>query len=156
MKTIKEAGKAVEDALISLGITPEQARNEEEGQWTVYSETTEFYLDVWDAGNEQQALFYFQAANQPVFQIIAPFCKIPAERYEEFLEDISDINIGLFKASIVVRKDGGLVCIKYRSIEPQLTPEMVLETLDCVGFYVEFFTRVFVDKYGVSLLERAN
>lgn len=156
MNSIENITVIVEEALLSLGITPEQARNEDEGQWTVYRETLEIYLDAWTLGTEQQALFYFQAEDQPVFQVISPFCQVPTTNYEEFLEEILDVNIALYKVSLGVRADGGVACVKYRCLANQLTKEEVLEALDAVAYYAELFSKVFQEKYGVTLLERQD
>ncbi|MDX5321584.1 MAG: YbjN domain-containing protein [Bacteroidota bacterium] len=156
MKTIEQVSAVVEEALLSLGITPEQARNEEEGQWTVYREVLEIYMDAWTLGTEQQALFYFQADDQPVFQVICPFCQVPADQYEEFLEELLDVNIALYKVSLAVRQEGGVVCVKYRSLAQNLTKEEVLEALDAVAYYAELFSNVFREKYGVQILERQD
>jgi len=153
---MEQITKTIEAALLTLGITPEQARNEEEGQWTVYRETLEIYLDAWNLGTEQQALFYFQADDQPVFQVISPFCQVPADRYEEFLEQVMDVDIALYKVSLGIRQDGGVVCVKYRNVATLLTQDEVLEALDSVAYYAELFSKVFSEKYGVTLLERQD
>ncbi|MBI1221268.1 MAG: hypothetical protein GC180_01585 [Bacteroidetes bacterium] len=154
--SLEQVKATVEEALMQFGITPEQARNNEAGQWTVFRNHLEIYLDAWNLGTEQQALFYFQAEDQPVFQVICPFCTVPADRYEEFLEELLDVNIPLYKVSLAVRKEGGVVCVKYRSMAQNLSVAEVMEALDAVGYYSEFFSEVFANEYGVKLLERQD
>lgn len=156
MEELKPYFSIVEEALISLGITPEQSRNEEDGQWTIYSEELEIYIDLWSAGTERQGLFYFEAEKQPILQVISPFCQAPKENYGKFLEEMLDINIGMMKASLVMREEGGVVCVKYRDIVPNLTKENVLEALNCVSYYSELFSKAFFDKYKVDLLHRQD
>lgn len=156
MNSLKDNAAIIEAALLDLGITATQARNEEEGQWTVYREDYEIYIDSWALGTEQQALFYFHASDQPVFQVICPFCHVPKDRYEEFLEELLDINIGLFKVSLGVRNEGGVVCVKYRSLATDLTKEEVLEALDAVAYCAELFGRIFQEKYSLRLMQRAD
>src|SRR5690606_2792266 len=125
----------IESALQSLGITPEQSRNAEDGQWTVFRERLEIYLDAWDLGTEQQALYYFQAENQSVFQVLAPFCLVPEQHLESFLKEILDVNIALFKVSLAVKESDGIVCVKYRTVANHISQEEVLEALDAVAYY---------------------
>ena len=156
MNSVKDCSIIVEEALLSLGITAEQARNEEEGQWTVYRNDLEVYIDCWSLGTEQQALYYFQAEDQPVFQVISPFCQVPKERYQEFLEELLEINLGMYKASLAVRQEGGVVAVKYRALAVDLTKEQVLEGLDSVAYYAELFSNVFSERYGVQLMQRVD
>lgn len=148
--------ETIEEALLSLGITAELSRNAEEGQWTVYRENLEIYLDAWDLGTEQQALYYFQAENQSVFQVLAPFCLVPKQHMEAFFKEILDVNIALFKVSLAVKEEEGIVCVKHRIVANHITKEEVLETLDAVAYYAELFSAVFAEKYQVELLERQD
>lgn len=154
--SIESTSAIIEDALQQFGVDPNNARNEEAGQWTVYRNELEIYLDAWNLGTEQQALFYFQAENQPVFQVICPFCTVPTERYEEFLEEILEVNIPLYKVSLAVRNEGGVVCVKYRCLANNLTVAEVMEALDAVGYYAEFFSEVFGTEYGTKALHRQD
>ncbi len=156
MGDIKPFYGIVEEALMSLGITPEQSRNDEEGQWTIYSEELELYIDLWSAGKERQGLYYFEAEEQPILQIISPFCQAPQEKYKEFLEELLDINIGMMKANLVMREEGGVVCVKYRDIVPELKKEDVVSALNCVSYYAELLSKAFFDKYQVNLLHRMD
>lgn len=156
MNSLKDNAAIIEEALLELGITASQARNEEEGQWTVYREDFEIYIDSWELGTEQQALFYFHAENQPVFQVICPFCQVPTAQYEEFLEELLEVNIGLFKVSLGVRQEGGVVCVKYRSLASDLKKEEVHEALDAVAYCAELFSKAFYEKYQVRLMQRAD
>jgi len=156
MKNLEQTYQVVEQALKSLEIEPESSRNDEAGQWTVYREDLELYVDVWSTGKEQQGLYYFEADDYPVFQVICPFCQMPEKDGGAFLQEIGDINIQMYKATLAVRSEGGVVCVKYRNLAMDLKEDEVVEALHCVGYYAELFSKVFWDKYKTPLLHRQD
>lgn len=154
MNKTEDVIKLVEEALNQLGIAPETARNEEPGQWTVYRDSLELYIDVWGAGNEQHPFYYFQAEDQPIFQVLAPFAFVPADNQDAFMAELLDINIGLLNASLAIRREEGVVCVKIRTLAHNLTADAVTEALDNVAYYAALFSQAFQSRYKVQLMHR--
>ncbi len=154
MRNTEETRALVEQALRLLDIAPESARNEEAGQWTIYRDNLELYIDVWGSGNEQHPFYYYQAEDQPIFQVLAPFCFVPADRQDEFMAELLDINIGLLNACLAMRQDEGVVCVKIRTLSHYLTAEAITEALDTVAYYAALFSQAFQHKYKVQLMHR--
>ncbi len=156
MEALQQTWQLIEETLQSLGIEPEQARNEDPGQWTVYREKLEVYIDAWSVGKEQNPFLYFPADDQVLLQVICPICLVPEGREVEFFEEIADLNLYMIKACLMVRSENNVVCVKYRDSAMGLTREKMLEALDAVAYYGEMYANNFAQRYGVSILERQD
>jgi hypothetical protein len=149
MTDLKSIYQIVEETLASYGVDPVLARNDGDGQWMlITSEKIELYLDVWAADNQHWSS-YFVDEERVVFQIIAPILSIPADNKEIFA-DLMDINMGLYGASLMVKKDEGMVCVKYRIALQELRPEHITEAFNMVSHYAELLQNNLSDMYKLE------
>ena len=66
----------VEEAILAFGISPEQARGEQPGQWNLKKGKFDIFIDVW----EQESHF--------LFQVVAPLCSLPDENREAYISRV--------------------------------------------------------------------
>jgi hypothetical protein len=151
--SLKKQFENVEKTFRSMGIDPEMARNEEEGQWTLYSsDKIEMYIDVWPAAEEKHWSNYFGEQERFALQVIAPVVFAPDDT-EGFYADMMDMNIGLYSASLISKKDEGIICVKYRVAVKEVTEELLGEALDIVSYYAELMQNNLSEMYGLQKVE---
>ncbi len=140
----------VEQALQVIGIDPANARNAESGQWSLFRDEIEIFVDVWGSGKEPQWNYYFQEEDMPVLQVIAPITTLPVFDLEEFYEEILDLNRHLFYASFVVNKQENMLAVKYRWVGLEMDIDDVVQAVESVGYYAEFFQTRLIQKYKLK------
>lgn len=113
----------VEEAILAFGISPEQARGEQPGQWNLKKSKFDIFIDVW----EQESHF--------LFQVVAPLCSLPDENREEFLLYLLKRNYGLSGTAYAILENE--VFLKYTMDATLLTKENIINTLTKTAFYAE-------------------
>lgn len=155
-ETFANYHKIIEEALAALDIPVDQARNAEEGQWTIYSEQAEIYLDLWPSGEEHQWNYYFEENNVPIFQVIAPICEMPQENREAFMAELLEMNRNLFHATFLANVEQNMVCLGFRRVATDMQVQDVLQILESIGYYAGNFGPMLANKYQVRMLERQD
>lgn len=148
--------QVIETTIESFGIDITNTRNESPGQWMLYKDIYELYIDLWEVGTEQNPFLFFQANNELIYQVIVPLCYMPQENVQAFLLELTDLNHFLIKASFMTRSEDDIVCLKFRDTANDLTQARFIESLDAVGYYAVLFGNHFKDKYQVKLMERED
>ena len=148
--TIEEVYKTVENALEIIGMEIENSRNAEEGQWSLFRGEQEVYIDAWSSGEEQDWNYYFEEKNVPIVQIIAPICPLPIFDKEEFYAELLRLNLHLFNAAFMVNLEENICCIKQRIPLLNNDPMQIVQLIESVGYYAEFFTPKLKHKFGLK------
>ncbi|MES2515804.1 MAG: YbjN domain-containing protein [Bacteroidota bacterium] len=115
--------KLVDEAITDLGLTPEETKGDQPGQWNLKKGDFDIMVDVW----EQE--------NQFLFQIVSPLCGLPAENREGFLLNLLQKNYGLSSMAYAVMDD--VVFLKYTTELSSLTKENIVMLLTKTAFYAE-------------------
>lgn len=147
---MKKQYEIIEQALQVIGVDPMNARNADEGQWSIFRDEIEVFIDLWDSGKEPQWNYYFKEEDIPVLQVIAPITTLPVFDLEEFYQEILEINRHLFYASFVVNRQENVVAVKHRMIALDLDVDAAVQAIESVSYYAEFFQPRFIQKYGVK------
>lgn len=142
--------QAVEQALQIIGVDPANARNAEQGQWSIFRDEIEVFVDVWSSGKDAQWNYYFQEQDIPVMQVIAPITTLPVFDLDEFYEELLELNRHLFYASFVVNKQENMLAVKYRWVGLELDVDDAVQAIESVGYYAEFFQPRFIQKYKLQ------
>ena len=148
--TIEEAYKTVETALEIIGMELENSRNAEEGQWSLFRGEQEVYIDAWSSGEQQDWNYYFEEKNVPIVQIIAPICQLPVLDKDEFYEELLRLNLHLFNASFMINPAENVCCIKHRVPMLNNDPMLIVQMIESVGYYAEFFSPKLKHKFGLK------
>jgi hypothetical protein len=152
MENFEDYKKIVEDGLKVLGVDLENAKGEEIGQWLIFNQQTEIYIDLWEQ-TQTNGWNYFQPEgyNLHIFQVLSPICKMPdTQSLIEFYEDLLQNNLNLLFASYTINKEENILAVKYRRICNELKLEDVVEAIECVGYYSEMTMEVMSQKYGLE------
>lgn len=147
---MKHYYEIIEQGLQVVGVEPENARNADEGQWSIFRGEVEIFIDIWDSGKEEQWNYYFEEKNIPVLQVISPITTLPVFDLDEFYEELLSLNRHLFLASFVVNKEENMLAVKFRRAAIDLTVDDVVQAVESTGYYAEFFQPRFMHKYNVK------
>lgn len=140
----------VEQALQVIGVDPANARNAEEGQWSIFRDEIEVFVDIWSTGKEPQWNYYFKEEDIPVLQVIAPITNLPLFDLDEFYEELLEINRHLFYASFVVNKAENMLAVKYRMTGLELDVDDAVQAIESVGYYAEYFQPRLIQKFKLQ------
>ncbi|MBU6324516.1 MAG: hypothetical protein KJS92_03435 [Bacteroidetes bacterium] len=153
MSTSTKATETVELALQQLGVNPEEVRCSEPGQWLLFREEFEIYLDVW----EQQELTpwnYFKPEGElSVFQVSVPVFYMPENRREELLEELLAVNMNLFYGAFTYNPNEQVVLLKYKRLSENLQISDVVETVEALGYYAEMTFKVLSEEFGLKAIQ---
>jgi hypothetical protein len=148
---LNEAYDAIEKALIVIGVEPEHARNSGEGQWSIFRDEIEIFIDTWHTEGDQWN-FYFKEKAVPVFQVIAPIAQLPDIDRNELATELMHLNFHLFECAFMINVQENLLAIKYRSAAENLSVEEVLRAVESVSYYAAYFAPRLMSKYQLSPL----
>jgi hypothetical protein len=115
--------KLVDDAITDLGLTPDEVRGEQPGQWNLKKGKFDIMIDLW----EQE--------NQYIFQVVAPLCGMPEGNREAFLLHLLEKNYGLSSLAYAVLNE--TVFLKYTTEASSMIKEHVVAILTKIAFYAE-------------------
>lgn len=148
---IYEVQKIIEGALQSIGIDPEEARSEGEGQWLLMRNQTEVYVDSWVQEDNSQWQYFQTDKPVPVFQVVSPVCYLPAgENRGAFMEELLYVNFHMYYGSFTINEEENMAAIRYRVPGDDLDQKRVIEVLDSVGYYSEALAGYLCEKYEVD------
>jgi len=153
MSTTQQALETVENALRQLSVEPEEVRCSEEGQWLIFREEFEIYLDVWTQ-TEVNVWNYFKPDGElAVFQVSVPVFFIPDERREELLQELLAVNMNLFYAAFTINPNEKVVMLKYKRLADNLQIAEVIEAIEACGYYAEMTFRALKDEFKLTAVQ---
>lgn len=141
--------KIIETALLNVGINPDDAKSEGEGQWLLMRNQTEIYVDAWVQEENSQWQYFHAEQPVPVFQVVSPVCFLPSENKEAFMEELLYINFHMYYGSFTINEQENMAAIRYRVPGSDMDEKRVIEVLDSIGFYSETLTGYLCEKYEV-------
>ena len=113
----------IDEAIMALGLNPEDTRGQQEGQWNLKKGRFDIMVDVW----EQEKQF--------LFQIVCPLCSLPEENKEGFLLHLLQRNYGMSSLSYSIMDDS--VFLKFTTEAETLTKDLLMMLLNKTAFYAE-------------------
>ncbi|MEY3983735.1 MAG: hypothetical protein RL160_1294 [Bacteroidota bacterium] len=153
MSITTQASETVELALEQLGVNPEEVRCSEPGQWLVFRDDFEIYLDVWDQ-QELTPWNYFKPEGElGVFQVSVPVFYMPEQRKEELLEELLAVNMNLFYGAFTYNPNEQVVLLKYKRLAEHLQVADVVETVEALGYYAEMTFKVLSEEFGLRAIQ---
>ena len=113
----------IDEAIMALGLNPEDTRGQQEGQWNLKKGRFDIMVDVW----EQEKQF--------LFQIVSPLCSLPEENKEGFLLHLLQRNYGMSSLAYAIMDDS--VFLKFTTEAETLTKDMLMMLFNKTAFYAE-------------------
>lgn len=115
--------KLVDAAISDLGLSPEETKGEQPGQWNLKKGKFDIMVDVW----EQEKQF--------LFQVVSPLCTLPEENKEAFMLHLLQKNYGLSSLAYAIMDNS--VFLKHTTEMGSLTKENIVMLLTKTAFYAE-------------------
>lgn len=149
---LEQGIQLVENCLAKRGLNPVEARTEGKGEWMLFMDGVEVYIDMW--AEKGPTVWNFNTENPPpVFQVIAVVSFLPEDRKEEFFEELLHLNFNLFDASFCVNSEENLLVVKHKSLSFGLTEDFVGLAIDSVGYYAHLAFKALEEKYQLKKIE---
>lgn len=129
----------VENAIEAMGVKPEEARGDEEGQWTLEQNDALLMIDLW----------FVEEEGRPFFQILSPVIE---------LETVDD-HFGLFRKLLEdnYRVQGSGFCllqdaIYLNTVRPvaEIDQHTVGELIKRTAFYANFFIKKISQRFKTA------
>lgn len=143
----------IEATIEALGVNPKEARCSEDGQWILYRDDIEIYVDIWEQKDHTPWVYFRPEEPLFVFQVIAPVCYLPSSNHEKFFEELLLNNLNMFYGSFTINKDENMLAVKYRRIGHGLKQEDIVEAIESVGYYAETTFKALNDRYQVMRVD---
>jgi hypothetical protein len=153
MSTTAQATETVEQALIKLGVNPEEVRCSEPGQWLVFRDDFEIYLDVWEQEELTPWNYFKPEGALSVFQVSVPVFYMPDARREELMEELLAVNMNLFYGAFTYNPNEQIVLLKYKRLSEHLQVNDVVETIESLGYYAEMTFKVLSEEFGLKAVQ---
>lgn len=115
--------KLVDAAISDLGLSPDETKGEQPGQWNLKKGKFDIMVDVW----EQEKQF--------LFQVVSPLCTLPEENKEAFMLHLLQKNYGLSSLAYAIMDNS--VFLKHTTEMGSLTKENIVMLLTKTAFYAE-------------------
>lgn len=115
--------KLVDEAISELGLSPDETKGEQPGQWNLKKGKFDIMVDVW----EQEKQF--------LFQVVSPLCTLPEENKEAFMLHLLQKNYGLSSLAYAIMDNS--VFLKHTTEMGSLTKENIVMLLTKTAFYAE-------------------
>jgi hypothetical protein len=153
---IKEKFAVVEDALQTIGVEPETARTEGQGQWMIERGEMEIYIDVWQPQDHNQWEYFKDDKPSAVFQVVVPVCYLPNEKelLADFYEELLYLNHHMFYGSFTVNTEEKMVAIGYKRLLEGCNRVEMIEPIESIGFYAENLSKFLSKKYRLKKVEK--
>ena len=120
---IQDYYNLVDAAITELGLSPEETKGDQPGQWNLKKGQFDIMVDVW----EQEKQF--------LFQVVSPLCTMPEENKEAFMLHLLQKNYGLSSLAYAIMDDS--VFLKHTTEMGSLTKENIVMLLTKTAFYAE-------------------
>ncbi|MCK5537457.1 MAG: YbjN domain-containing protein [Bacteroidales bacterium] len=133
---IDEYYQKVENVIKKLGVDPATTRNENKpGQWNLKKGSATVWVDVIRVKDKEYGYF----------QCMAPICRIPNDRKEEFYREALEINHKLYGVAFTIYKDD--LFIKSIRELAGIDESEILFTFNRIGNYADEYDDFFQNKY---------
>lgn len=135
--------RIIEDALKTIGLPPEEAKGEQDGQWNVKRGSASVWIDIYEIDEEKGAYF----------QVITPIMTVPKEvaKQNELFEELLHLNYRLFGIAFTVHQ-GGVYLKAIREVEGLIETEAI-HMIGRAGNYGDFYNDRLIKKYGGRKIE---
>lgn len=143
----------IEGAIVKMGLSPEETRGEDAGQWQIFRGAICIFIDVWKPSLNSDWNYTGTEHAVNTFQVIAPITELPAEnKLLQFYEELLHMNFHLYQASVIVNRRDNVLAVKYKRIVAGLTEAEVIEAVESTGYYAEMLAEYYSKNYGVKKL----
>lgn len=124
----------VEECINDLGVKPENARGENQGQWNLTKGSAQVMIDILESKD-----------GWGYFQCLAPICKVPEKKQTEFLLEILETAHKLYGVGFTKFRDW--IYVKTIRELNDISKKEVMAMLKRIGTYADDYDDYFKNKY---------
>lgn len=142
--------KNVEDAIVEMGLSQEEATADDQGQWILLKNEMPIYLDAWQDQESTPWNYFIFDSDRTVFQITVPFCYGPTLKRSEFLEELLIVNLNLHLGKFSYNSRDNVVVLSYRIPGTAFSAKSLAPTIDALAYYAEMAYHVLKDEFNLK------
>ncbi len=142
--------KNVEDAIVEMGLSQEEATADDQGQWILLKNEMPIYLDAWQDNESTPWNYFIFESDRTVFQITVPFCYGPTLKRSEFLEELLIVNLNLHLGKFSYNSRDNVVVLSYRIPGTAFAAKSLAPTIDALAYYAEMAYHVLKDEFNLK------
>ena len=147
---LKEYYTMMEEAIAHLGVKPEEARSQDEGQWLVHRGDLELYIDVWQE-EASEWTYHPGAHNTVTFQVVCPISRLCSDDKRLFLyEDLLQMNFYTHFVSFVINKKEDMLTCAFKRVMNNITKSDIIEAIDATGYYADLAWKMLNQPYELE------
>jgi len=148
---LKALQQKFESALASMGLNPEETRCSDDGQWLLYKDETEVYIDIWQPEEKSQWQFNDHDSTQALFQVVSPTCFIPTDQNRTaFLEELLYLNFHMYYGNFTFNEQENMAAVRFKGIAADMSEKELINALESVSYYSQNLANYLSEKYGVE------
>lgn len=146
----------VESAIRAMGLSEEESRSDDNGQWILLKNELPVYIDAWTE-RESTPWNYFVFKKDPsIFQITIPFVLAPTLRKHEFLQELLVVNLNLLFGKFSYNESDNATVLTYRIPGHHFKPEDLETLIDGLAYYSEMAYHVLKDEFGLKRIHASS
>jgi len=153
MSITVQATETVEKALQQLGVNPEEVRCSEPGQWLVFRDQFEIYLDVWEQQELNPWNYFKPEGTLVVFQVMVPVFFVEDSQKGALFEELLSVNMNMFYGAFTYNPNEQVILLKYRRLAENLALSDVVEAVEALGYYAEMSFKVLSEEFGLKAVQ---
>jgi hypothetical protein len=148
---MEELNVKFENALKKMGINPEDTRCADQGQWILYKDDTEVYIDMWKPEERSQWQFNDHPESQVLFQVVSPCCFMPKGLDRStFLSELLHLNFHMYYANFTYNEEENMAAVRFKGIAAEMSEYEMINALESVSFYSQNLSNYLAEKYAVE------
>ncbi len=147
---LSELIKNVEEAIRNMGLSDEESKADENGQWILLKNEMPVYIDVWKDPESTPWNYFVHKLDSSVFQITIPFTYAPTLKRNEFLQELLIVNLNLMFGKFSYNEKDNATVITYRVSGQTFNSESLSLIIDALAYYSEMAYHVLKDEFGLK------
>ena len=147
LKTLIES---VENGILLMGLSKEEAQADEQGQWILLKNEMPIYIDAWQESQSTPWNYFIYEKDQTVFQVTVPFCYGPTLKRSELLEELLVVNLNLHLGKFSYNTKDNIVVLSYRVPGSIFKEDSLGGIIDALAYYAEMAYHVLKDEFNLK------
>jgi hypothetical protein len=146
----------VESAIRTMGLSDEESKADENGQWILLKNEMPVYLDAWEDKESTPWNYFVFNRDATVFQVTIPFVLAPTLRKNEFIQELLVVNLNLLYGKFSFNEKDNASVLTYRVPGHHFKSEDLETLIDGLAYYAEMAYHVLKDEFGLKRIHPTN
>jgi hypothetical protein len=152
---LSELIKNIETAIRNMGLSEEESKVDENGQWILLKNEMPVYMDVWQDTESTPWNYFVHKSDATVFQITIPFTYAPTLKRHEFLQELLIVNLNLMYGKFSFNEKDNATVLSYRISGHTFEAKSLDLIIDALAYYSEMAYHVLKDEFGLKRIHAA-